>query len=105
MFCLAIREDRTRGGRSTYQCSYTLPVSLLAHPDLRSSNTDLRQTDQHGGFMVKLEPSDHPGGSHSQSSLSSKRMSNSPSIRHDIPPLLQVTNLFQYCCILNVIKS
>lgn len=22
----AIREDRTRGGRSTYQCSYTLPM-------------------------------------------------------------------------------
>lgn len=28
---LAIREDRTRGGRSTYQCSYTLPVSSLSH--------------------------------------------------------------------------
>ncbi|XP_063227117.1 nuclear hormone receptor FTZ-F1 beta [Bacillus rossius redtenbacheri] len=26
----AIREDRTRGGRSTYQCSYTLPASLVA---------------------------------------------------------------------------
>ncbi|XP_039288990.1 nuclear hormone receptor FTZ-F1 beta [Nilaparvata lugens] len=25
----AIREDRTRGGRSTYQCSYTLPASLV----------------------------------------------------------------------------
>lgn len=25
----AIREDRTRGGRSTYQCSYTLPVTSL----------------------------------------------------------------------------
>ncbi|KAF4517918.1 hypothetical protein B566_EDAN005983 [Ephemera danica] len=25
----AIREDRTRGGRSTYQCSYTLPSTLL----------------------------------------------------------------------------
>lgn len=24
----AIREDRTRGGRSTYQCSYTLPPGL-----------------------------------------------------------------------------
>jgi hypothetical protein len=29
LLCLAIREDRTRGGRSTYQCSYTLPSSLL----------------------------------------------------------------------------
>lgn len=26
---LAIREDRTRGGRSTYQCSYTLPTTLI----------------------------------------------------------------------------
>ncbi|XP_065347647.1 nuclear hormone receptor FTZ-F1 beta isoform X3 [Cloeon dipterum] len=25
----AIREDRTRGGRSTYQCSYTLPTTLI----------------------------------------------------------------------------
>jgi nuclear receptor subfamily 5 group A protein 3 len=25
----AIREDRTRGGRSTYQCTYTLPASLM----------------------------------------------------------------------------
>ncbi|XP_054269952.1 nuclear hormone receptor FTZ-F1 beta isoform X2 [Macrosteles quadrilineatus] len=28
----AIREDRTRGGRSTYQCSYTLPASLMSPP-------------------------------------------------------------------------
>lgn len=26
----AIREDRTRGGRSTYQCSYTLPNSMMS---------------------------------------------------------------------------
>ncbi|KAG8237229.1 hypothetical protein J437_LFUL013730 [Ladona fulva] len=25
----AIREDRTRGGRSTYQCTYTIPANLL----------------------------------------------------------------------------
>ncbi|XP_044595015.1 nuclear hormone receptor FTZ-F1 beta isoform X1 [Cotesia glomerata] len=25
----AIREDRTRGGRSTYQCTYTLPANLI----------------------------------------------------------------------------
>ena len=28
VFFPAIREDRTRGGRSTYQCSYTLPNTL-----------------------------------------------------------------------------
>lgn len=26
----AIREDRTRGGRSTYQCTYTLPSNLVS---------------------------------------------------------------------------
>ncbi|KAK0179581.1 hypothetical protein PV327_005320 [Microctonus hyperodae] len=28
----AIREDRTRGGRSTYQCTYTLPANLIGSP-------------------------------------------------------------------------
>lgn len=28
----AIREDRTRGGRSTYQCSYTLPAGICPSP-------------------------------------------------------------------------
>ena len=32
----AIREDRTRGGRSTYQCSYTLPVTSLSHHQMGS---------------------------------------------------------------------
>ena len=27
----AIRQDRTRGGRSTYQCSYTLPSGFGGH--------------------------------------------------------------------------
>ena len=27
---IAIREDRTRGGRSTYQCSYTLPAGVAS---------------------------------------------------------------------------
>lgn len=34
----AIREDRTRGGRSTYQCSYTLPNQPLG--DSRMSSSD-----------------------------------------------------------------
>ncbi|TRY64152.1 hypothetical protein TCAL_04002 [Tigriopus californicus] len=29
----AIREDRTRGGRSTYQCSYTLPAGINGKPN------------------------------------------------------------------------
>ena len=32
----AIREDRTRGGRSTYQCSYTLPPGITGQlPEVR----------------------------------------------------------------------
>jgi len=30
----AIREDRTRGGRSTYQCAYTLPAALVPQPQM-----------------------------------------------------------------------
>ncbi|KAJ8985722.1 hypothetical protein NQ317_014373 [Molorchus minor] len=56
----AIREDRTRGGRSTYQCSYSLPPSLTNHAELRASTTDLRQGmgEPHPGLTVKLEPSE-----------------------------------------------
>merc|ERR1719412_907877 len=34
----AIREDRTRGGRSTYQCSYTLPNNIQPMTGLTTSN-------------------------------------------------------------------
>lgn len=34
----AIREDRTRGGRSTYQCSYTLPGTILS-PSLSGNDS------------------------------------------------------------------
>lgn len=84
-YFVAIREDRTRGGRSTYQCSYSLPPSLTSHPELRSSTNDLQQSlnDQHGGHLtVKLEPSD-------STVLHSKRSSLSNS-KHGVPPLLQV---------------
>lgn len=35
----AIREDRTRGGRSTYQCSYSLPAQLLNDSRAASDST------------------------------------------------------------------
>lgn len=78
----AIREDRTRGGRSTYQCSYSLPPSLTNHAELRASSNDLRQrsSEQDCGLTVKLEPSD-------SSYLHTKRISSN---RHSVPTLLQV---------------
>nr|XP_018911412.1 PREDICTED: nuclear hormone receptor FTZ-F1 beta isoform X1 [Bemisia tabaci]XP_018911413.1 PREDICTED: nuclear hormone receptor FTZ-F1 beta isoform X1 [Bemisia tabaci] len=62
----AIREDRTRGGRSTYQCSYTLPSSLQL-----SSGSCHYSSDS---YLVKQEQRE--------------RLSPQPSSRL-IPPLLQ----------------
>lgn len=45
----AIREDRTRGGRSTYQCSYTLPMlsPSLVDGTLLISNNRSKVSNQH----------------------------------------------------------
>nr|XP_023023818.1 nuclear hormone receptor FTZ-F1 beta-like [Leptinotarsa decemlineata] len=89
----AIREDRTRGGRSTYQCSYSLPPSLTNHAELRASTTDLRQGmgESHSGLTVKLEPPD--------SSLSHQKRTTYPGSQ-GVPPLLQeimdVEHLWHY---------
>uniref|UniRef100_A0A1B6DMQ3 Nuclear hormone receptor FTZ-F1 beta n=1 Tax=Clastoptera arizonana TaxID=38151 RepID=A0A1B6DMQ3_9HEMI len=79
----AIREDRTRGGRSTYQCSYTLPASLMSPPGAtQDSNKSLDGSSQ---GMVKQEFCE-PMSPHSHSRL--------------VPPLLQeimeVEHLWQY---------
>ncbi|XP_066263096.1 nuclear hormone receptor FTZ-F1 beta [Euwallacea similis] len=90
----AIREDRTRGGRSTYQCSYSLPPSLASQTELRASSTDLRQGlgDHHPGFTIKLEPQDGVLSYH-------KRSSWLPGSK-GVPPLLQeimdVEHLWHY---------
>lgn len=51
-FLSAIREDRTRGGRSTYQCSYSVPASLM------QSNEPVQKLSgslASGETLVKLE--------------------------------------------------
>ncbi|KAK6636825.1 hypothetical protein RUM43_010488 [Polyplax serrata] len=48
----AIREDRTRGGRSTYQCSYSVPSSLLQSNDSMQKLSNSLPT---GETLVKLE--------------------------------------------------
>lgn len=47
----AIREDRTRGGRSTYQCSYTLPMlsPSLVDGTLLISNNRTKSANQQDG--------------------------------------------------------
>lgn len=69
IFFLAIREDRTRGGRSTYQCSYSIPPSLASLGDLQTSVSSL--------CSVKLEPTESPNLNYSQKRLT-------------VPTLLQV---------------
>uniref|UniRef100_T1GCA2 Nuclear receptor domain-containing protein n=1 Tax=Megaselia scalaris TaxID=36166 RepID=T1GCA2_MEGSC len=60
----AIREDRTRGGRSTYQCSYTVPNSMLTSPLMSpegSSNSN----------STSATPTGYAAGQHTLSSASS----------------------------------
>ncbi|ERL86884.1 hypothetical protein D910_04287 [Dendroctonus ponderosae] len=89
----AIREDRTRGGRSTYQCSYSLPPSLASQTELRASTTDLRQGigEHHPGFTIKLEPHDGSQSHHKRGTLPGSK---------GVPPLLQeimdVEHLWHY---------
>lgn len=80
----AIREDRTRGGRSTYQCSYTLPNSLLSPPlsagGTSSTSSNPGENVYHrilNGPIFKIEND----GSHNN---------NLYNIRQQIPQLLQV---------------
>lgn len=47
----AIREDRTRGGRSTYQCSYTLPVTSLPHHATMGADGQFKMN----GNTIKVE--------------------------------------------------
>ncbi|XP_075228284.1 nuclear hormone receptor FTZ-F1 beta [Lycorma delicatula] len=74
----AIREDRTRGGRSTYQCSYTLPANLVS-----------------GAASLGLEKGVLDSGPHTQ--VKQEPVSHNPRL---VPPLLQeimeVEHLWQY---------
>lgn len=56
----AIREDRTRGGRSTYQCSYTLPNSIMSpllSPEQQQQNStqNLMSGQQHSQLQHQLQ--------------------------------------------------
>ncbi|XP_075149543.1 nuclear hormone receptor FTZ-F1 beta [Haematobia irritans] len=61
----AIREDRTRGGRSTYQCSYTLPNSIMSpllSPEQQSSSQNLltqQQSQLQHQLQQRLNPPLH----------------------------------------------
>lgn len=62
-FFPAIREDRTRGGRSTYQCSYTLPATSLGDDRVPFSSE------------ISFSPSSLPSDCHTKPDISSSRSS------------------------------
>ncbi|KAG5684023.1 hypothetical protein PVAND_013276 [Polypedilum vanderplanki] len=83
----AIREDRTRGGRSTYQCSYTLPVTSLPH---HSSLT----VDGHykaNGNNLKMEG--YESGSKSLNGINEMKQPGVPTLLQEI---MDVEYLWQY---------
>jgi len=87
----AIREDRTRGGRSTYQCSYTLPSSLL-NPNINLEQHNINQRLQSNEPALKAESQDN----------SNSCSSSGANTRMGIPSLLQVNFWFLYCLILPI---
>jgi len=92
----AIREDRTRGGRSTYQCSYSLPPSLAGHTN-SSSSTDYRANSiSNERLTVKVEAESSGQQPQQQHQQFHKRQN----VRHNVPLLLQeimdVEHLWQY---------
>ncbi|XP_039435362.1 nuclear hormone receptor FTZ-F1 beta isoform X2 [Culex pipiens pallens] len=94
----AIREDRTRGGRSTYQCSYTLPGTILS-PSLSGEGNNFPYSNSHG------QRGQYPPGisglviSQQQMKLECQQDINSNSspgggsngVRPGVPQLLQVS--------------
>lgn len=115
----AIREDRTRGGRSTYQCSYTLPNSMLSpllSPDQAAAaaaaaavasqqqpHQRLHQLNGFGGVPIPCSTSLPASPSLAGTSVKSEEMAETgkQSLRTgSVPPLLQeimdVEHLWQY---------
>lgn len=90
----AIREDRTRGGRSTYQCGYSLPNSMLSPPIVAGGDGPMslgtyRSTGSTGsgpGVQQQFKM-DQEDGSNSSSAVSLCQ-------RPSVPILLQVNNCY-----------
>ncbi|RVE53238.1 hypothetical protein evm_002071 [Chilo suppressalis] len=84
----AIREDRTRGGRSTYQCSYSLSGAASTGSLL---SAHVPTTLRHASSLTCVNG---PGSYNSRGESSNSRLTP------DIPPLLQeimeVEHLWQY---------
>lgn len=90
----AIREDRTRGGRSTYQCSYTLSPQALAEqrlPDMVSAistqselQPQLTHTESQSYRLTPFKPKREPDVDSMDTSESGSSSTTEP-----IPRLIQ----------------
>lgn len=110
----AIREDRTRGGRSTYQCSYTLPNSMLSplvSPDQATGSATVTSQQQQPNQQQRLHQLNGFGGTSLSTSVSLPASPNlGASIKVEepvetkqqiqrvgsIPPLLKV-RILEFC--------
>lgn len=81
----AIREDRTRGGRSNYQCSYSLPVSSLSLHQI-SNEGQLKMN----GNILKVE------GYESKTSNGMELLSPKPGVPTLLQEIMDVEYLWQY---------
>lgn len=93
-FCLAIREDRTRGGRSTYQCTFALPpthASSSGEGILNNSERVRGSGDKSG------DESDVVVNGSGAESNSSKANSHTSGPEAPIPNLIRVLQLWIVC--------
>ena len=103
---LAIREDRTRGGRSTYQCSYTLPNNIQPITSLNgSSNTALAMPNKIEGqtrpLSAIMEPSGLPNHESQDAVMSEEEAVEGPP---NVPVLIKVSysRLFDRLCFMTI---
>ncbi|XP_063972544.1 nuclear hormone receptor FTZ-F1 beta [Diachasmimorpha longicaudata] len=84
----AIREDRTRGGRSTYQCTYTLPANLIGN-----TTGGLSGDKMNAGNCSPAPTGDHHHSSRHHWNHSHNKMQVVPQLLQDI---MDVEHLWHY---------
>ncbi|KAJ8672663.1 hypothetical protein QAD02_003922 [Eretmocerus hayati] len=96
----AIREDRTRGGRSTYQCTYTLPANLMGGGGGSGGLTPEKMGHHHHhhhhhhqGPGSPAPPGSHNGEHHHSAKHHSHKMQLVPQLLQDI---MDVEHLWHY---------
>ena len=87
----AIREDRTRGGRSTYQCTYTLPANLIG--GAASSSRMAAQIGSLGDKMSQAGPGSPAPSEHHSLKHHSHKIQLVPQLLQDI---MDVEHLWHY---------